>query len=150
MISVGSLAYRAGQEDAKVAFLGELYQKHIKGNLGPLMGGLFTANPLHAGLAGAVGQALDTQAGGSKILQSLGVAGGAAAASSIVHPIVSAIVDATASAVGIAPISRTSKLLIQAVKDIPSALAQTYAAGKGRDAATHVDELLQAKGTRIP
>jgi hypothetical protein len=149
-MSVTLHAYRAGQEDAKMAFLGELYQKHIKGGLGPLMGGLFTANPLQAGLAGAVGQALDAPTGGSKILQSLGVAGGAAVANSLVHPIVSAIVDATASAVGIAPISRTGHLLIQAVKDIPTALAQTYAAGKGRSAATHVDQLLQAKGTRIP
>lgn len=149
-MSVTTSAYLAGQADAKVAFLGELYDQHIKGSLGPLMGGLFTANPLQAGLAGAVGQALDTPPGGSKILQSIGVAGGAAAANALVHPIVSAIVDATASAVGIAPISQTSRMIVQAVKDIPTALAQTYAAGKGRDAATHVDQFLKAKGSRIP
>jgi hypothetical protein len=143
-------AYAAGQADAKIAFLHKLYENHLKRNIGPTLGGVFTGSPLQAGLAGAVGQALDTAPGESKILQSIGVASGAAAANALVHPIVSAIVDATASAVGIAPVSQTARLLVQAVKDIPTAFAQTYAAGKGRDAAMHVDQFLKAKGSRIP
>lgn len=138
------LAYKAGHERAKAAFLGELYSKYIKGDVGPLLGSVFTKSPLHAGAAGALGQALDTEPGGSKILQSAGVAGGAAAANALVGPIAQAVASAVASATGAPPMVQTI------IADIATGGAQSAGAKGSRHLAKKLDQFLKTKGVRVP
>jgi hypothetical protein len=158
-MSFAQRAYLAGSDDAKVAFLGELYRKHIKGETGPLLGSLLTEDPLSAGLAGAAGQAIDTPPGGSKILRSLGVGGGAALANALVNPVANIVATAVVSALGLpirAPVFSAGKmpnvgwLLKDTLRMLPTGAAQMFAASKGRDAAEHVEKFLKTKGTRIP
>jgi len=126
------------------------YDKHIKGNLGPLTASLFTANPYQAGAAGAVGQAFDTPPGGSKILRSLGVGGGAAIANALVNPVAKIVASTIASSLGINAASGGGTLFTGILRDFPTGMAQMWAAEKGRGAAEHVEKLLQTKGTRTP
>ena len=143
-------AYAAGSDAAKVAFFGELYEKYIKGNVGPFAGSLFTRSPLSAGLAGAAGQAIDTPPEGSKILRGLGVGGGAALANVLVNPVATMVAAGIVSHMGLDPGSVLTPLIQEGLRDIPTGLAQGFAASKGRDAAEHVEKFLKAKGTRIP
>jgi len=158
-MSLSQRAYTAGSDDAKVAFLGELYRKYIKGDTGPILGSILTGDPISAGIAGAAGQAVDTPPGGSKILRSLGVGGGAAIANALVNPVADFVATAVVSSLGIpirAPIFSAGKmpnigwLLQDTLRMLPTGAAQMFAASKGRDAAGHVEKFLKSKGTRVP
>lgn len=144
-----TLAYVAGQQAAKVAFLSELQEK-VRGNVGPLVSSFFTKNPWRAGAAGAGAQLADTPPGESKILQALGVGGGAAVANAIVNPLAKIVATAAVSALGLDPSSGWTKLLHGALTELPTGAAQKFVATKGRDAAKHLDNFLKAKGTRVP
>jgi len=160
-MSLSHHAYSLGASDAKVAFFGELYEKHIKGDLGPFASGLFVGSPLSAAAAGAAGQALDTPAGGSKILRSIGVGAGAAAANKVVSPIANFVAHAvmmglnpilySLPVLGYPPVAAAiSQLLGTAIHEIPTGIAQSYAATKGRAAAQHLEKFLQKKDVRVP
>jgi len=143
-------AYAQGVSDAKVAFLGKLYDKYIKGDLGPFLSTLGSGSPAMAGIAGAAGQAIDTPPEGSKILRSLGVGGGAAIANSLVHPVAQIVAATAVASLGLNPASGWTTLLRETISDIPTGIAQSFAAKKGRGAAEHVEKFLKEKGTRIP
>ena len=143
-------AYDAGCEAAKVAFFGELYDKYVKGNLGPLHSTFVTRNPAFAGVAGAAGQALDTPPEGSTILRSLGVGGGSAAANALVNPVAKIVAATVVSSMGLNPASQWTGLLQEGLRELPTGLAQSFAATKGRDAAIHAEKALRSKGLRIP
>jgi hypothetical protein len=143
------LAYSEGQDAAKLAFFGELYDKHIKGNMGPLAAGLFTSDPVSAGLGGMVGQLADTPPEGSHTLRALGIGAGAAGANLIAAPIMNKVLGAIVSAVGgvghpVAQMALTSAM------SIPTSIAQSYAAGLGRRGAVHAENYLKEKGVNIP
>lgn len=142
-------AYAAGSDDAKVAFFGELYNKYIKGDVGPLLAGAAMQPPHEAAIAGGVGQLLDTPPGGSKILRSLGVAGGAVAGSALIMPVANIVAKAVMATSGLNP-EGAGAVLLRGLMGIPPSLGVSYAARKGRDAAEHVEKFLKSKGTRIP
>ena len=141
--------YDIGVTDAKVAFFGELYDKHLKGNLGPVASSLFTGSPASAGVAGSVGQAFDTPPGGSVLLRSLGVGGGAALANALVNPVAKIVASAAASSLGINPASGGGALFTDILRDLPTSAAQMWAAQKGRGVAEHAEKFLQSKGMRV-
>jgi len=149
-MSLAQRAYTAGSDDAKVAFLGELYRRYIKGDVGPLASSFATGGPLSAGLVGAAGQAVDTPPEGSKILRGLGVGGGAALANVLVNPVATMVAAGVVSHLGLNPSSVLTPLIQEGLRDLPTGLAQGFAASKGRDAAEHVEKFLKTKGTRIP
>ena len=154
---IPELYYTVGVETAKIAFLGELYNRYIKGNLGPLAGSLTTYSPSAAGLAGSLGQSIDTPPGGSKILRSIGVGGGAALANALVAPVAGYVADAVIAATGL-PIPAVASqgvpspggLLHSLLRDAPTSLAQAFVARKGRDAAESLEQFLRKKDVRIP
>jgi len=148
-MSLASRAYVAGCDDAKVAFLGELYKKYLKGEVGPLLAGAAMYPARDAAIAGGVGQLLDTPPGGSKILRGLGVAGGAAAGSALIMPVANIIAKTVMASSGLDP-EGAGAVLLRGLMGIPPSLGISYAASKGRDAAQHVEKFLKAKGTRIP
>lgn len=141
---MAAFAYSAGQRAAKVAFLGELYDKHIKGDVGPLASGIFTKNPLLAGGVGGLGQALDSAPGESRLLSSLGVAGGAGIANAVASPIAKVIANVVAKATGAPPVVED---LLSA---LPTSLAQTAGARGGRHAARKLDQFMKDKKEKAP
>jgi len=144
------VAYVSGVSDAKLAFFGELYDQHLKGNLGPFFGSLVTGSPAAAGIVGAAAQGVDTPPEGSMLLRSLGVGGGAAIANRLVNPIATFVASAVVSSLGLNPASFGTKLLAEGIRDIPTGLAQGFAATKGRDAAQGIEKFLKTKGMSLP
>jgi hypothetical protein len=149
-MSIARHAYDSGSADAKLAFFGELYNKYVKGDTGPMAAGLLTGHPLLAGLAGAAGQAVDTPPGGSKILRSLGVGGGAALANKLLGSTATLVAAGAVSAMGLTQGTLLTNLVQEGLRDIPLGLAQGFAASKGRDLAERAETFLKAKDTRVP
>jgi len=143
------LAYNDGCEAAKVAFFGELYDKHIKGNIGPLAAGLLTSDPVSAGLGGMVGQLADTPPEGSHTIRALGIGAGAAGANLIARPVMNAVLGGIVTAVGGIGHPMAQMALLSAM-EIPTSIAQTYAASLGRKGAVHAENYLKEKGINIP
>jgi len=139
-------AYAAGQQDARTSFLGKLYHKYLKGNLGPFASSFVTSGPGSAALAGGLVQAIDTPPGGSRILRSLGVAGGGALGNKLVSSTAGAVATAVLSAMGLP----TTGLLHMLLHGIPTGAAQSFLAGKGRDVAKHLETQLKNNGMEIP
>ena len=146
MSALKHLAYSTGQQDAAASLLGKLYDRHIKGDLGPLASSFITSSPHGAALAGGVVQAIDTPPEGSRILRSLGVAGGGALGNKLVASTASAVASAIVSALGLP----STGLLHMFLRGIPTGAAQHFLAAKGRDAAKYLETRLKEKGVEIP
>lgn len=149
------LAYAQGATAAKLAFNAEDFVREAHRNFGPYMSSFFTGNPIAAGFAGGLGEALDTKKRkGSPLLRSLGVGLGAAATNVLVSPVANIVAHAVVQALGL-PIRGVGVggkilpsggwLLHSLLHSIPTGAAQTYGATKGRDAAIYLEDRYKRK-----